>query len=379
MLTKQILGSICLITMLLGCTQSSSDKQQQAFMLFLDNFNKVYEPLYKESNIASYEASVSGEEKDYQKAADLTVQINKLFSSPSDFKKLKQWKDGGFIKDSLLARQLTLLYNSFLGNQADSATLGELVRMQSQIENKFAGFRSVVNHKKLSDNQIDSILKNSVKQSELEQAWKSSKEIGNLVAKDIIQLAKKRNELAHKLGFANFYEMRLKLNEQDPKEVMALFDEMDQLTRNYFIQIKDTVDRHLAKRIGIKEDALMPWDYQNRFFQEAPDIYHANLDRIYEKVDIQKIASTFYKGIGLPIDDILARSDLFEKPGKNQHAFCTDIDHQGDVRILTNLRNDAQWMRTILHELGHGTYSKFNDPNLPFLLQMLLRNLLPKE
>src|SRR5690606_13432076 len=69
------------------------------------------------------------------------------------------------------------------------------------------------------------------------------------------------------------------------------------------------------------------------------------------------------------IDDVLARSDLYERKGKDQHAFCTDIDREGDVRILCNLRPDERWAKTLLHELGHAVYDKFLPPSLPFLLR----------
>lgn len=76
-----------------------------------------------------------------------------------------------------------------------------------------------------------------------------------------------------------------------------------------------------------------------------------------------------YASIGLPVDEIIARSDLYEKPGKNQHAFSTDIDREGDVRTLDNIRPDSYWMNTIMHELGHGVYSYYNDRSLPFAIR----------
>jgi peptidyl-dipeptidase A len=81
------------------------------------------------------------------------------------------------------------------------------------------------------------------------------------------------------------------------------------------------------------------------------------------------LAAKYYNGIGLNVDDIIGRSDLFEKPGKNQHAYCTDIDRAGDVRVLCNVKPTYSWMNTTLHELGHGVYSKFNDPAKPYLLR----------
>ena len=69
------------------------------------------------------------------------------------------------------------------------------------------------------------------------------------------------------------------------------------------------------------------------------------------------------------VDGILERSDLYERAGKNPHAFCTNIDREGDVRILANMKANAYWMETILHELGHGVYDLGIDAGLPWLLR----------
>ena len=114
---------------------------------------------------------------------------------------------------------------------------------------------------------------------------------------------------------------------------------------------------------------MMPWHYHDPFFQEGPLAKKVNLDQYYEKQDVKELALQFFKGIDLPVEDILGRSDLYEKEGKNPHAFCTDIDREGDVRVLCNLKNDEGWMETILHELGHAVYDKYLDPDLPFLIR----------
>jgi peptidyl-dipeptidase A len=66
---------------------------------------------------------------------------------------------------------------------------------------------------------------------------------------------------------------------------------------------------------------------------------------------------------------MIAKSDLYEKPGKNQHAYCIDIDNESDVRVLCNLKPNASWMGTMLHEFGHANYDKYIDPELPFVLR----------
>lgn len=94
-----------------------------------------------------------------------------------------------------------------------------------------------------------------------------------------------------------------------------------------------------------------------------------DLDKYYQGKDVKSLAATFFAGIGLPVDDILEKSDLYEREGKNPHAFCTDIDREGDVRILCNLQETERWMETMLHELGHAVYDRYLDPDMPYLMR----------
>ena len=71
----------------------------------------------------------------------------------------------------------------------------------------------------------------------------------------------------------------------------------------------------------------------------------------------------------MDVRPILARSDLFEREGKDQHAFCIDIDREGDVRVLCNLQPLLRWMDTLLHELGHAVYDTLIPPSLPWMLR----------
>jgi len=190
-----------------------------------------------------------------------------------------------------------------------------------------------------------------------------------VVAEDIKGLVKKRNEIAKQLGFNNYHEMSLKLSEQDPGEISKLFDELDQLTRESFVALKGEIDNFIAKRNNIKKEDLMPWHYQNRFFQEAPEIYSVELDKYYAGKNIETLTTDYYQSLGLDISDIIANSDLYEKPGKNQHAYCIDIDNKGDVRVLCNIKSNYSWMGTMLHEFGHAVYDKYIDQQLPFSLR----------
>jgi len=360
-----------------GCEQKKSQetlKENPEMVKQFDDFVKKFEaqyiPLYKETNLAYWNASISGKEEDFKKVSDLQNKMTAIFSNKEDFNTLKKIHSSKGITDSVKKRELEILYLGYLGNQADTAKLNAINNAQNQIEQKYGNFRAEVGGKKLTDNEIEEKLTSSTDSKELESVWKAHKKIGTVVADDLKKLVKMRNELAKELGYLNFHEMRLKLTEEDPAEVLKLFDELDNLTKDAFKKEKDNIDTYFADRYKIKKEELMPWHYQNRFFQEAPKIYKVDYDKYYKDKDMVKLTSEFYNGIGLPVDDLIKNSDLFEKPGKNQHAYCTDINNDGDVRVLANVVPNEKWMGTLLHEFGHAAYDKnIDNKNLPFILR----------
>jgi peptidyl-dipeptidase A len=46
-----------------------------------------------------------------------------------------------------------------------------------------------------------------------------------------------------------------------------------------------------------------------------------------------------------------------------------DVDREGDVRVLCNLRSNEFWAQVLLHELGHAVYDIGVDPDLPYFLR----------
>jgi peptidyl-dipeptidase A len=348
---------------------SKQEKMENLMKAFISSFEQKAIPLYKASALASWNANITGTAEDYAKSEKASFEYAKIFTDSIAFAELKKVKESKALVDPLLVRQLELLYNSFLGGQVDTTLIAKQIKMETEISKKYANFRVTLNGKQVSDNEVEGILKNSTNSADLKKAWEGSKLIGPVVANDIIVLVKHRNTIARKIGFSNYHEMSLKLSGQDPSEVTKIFDELDSLTRDNFSQLKGDIDSFYAKRYKVKSSEIRPWHYQNRYFQEAPVIYPVDFDKYYAKQDPVKLASSFYDGIGLNVEAILAKSDLYEKPGKNQHAFSTDIDRAGDVRTLDNIRPDSYWMNTILHELGHGVYSYYCDMSLPFTLR----------
>jgi len=363
------LSLIIILIFSVQCKKTGKGKMEREFMSFLEEYESQVIPLSRECNLAYFEATTTGDDALYKKWEELEIRLSKLHTDREKFNHLVKIRNSNEIKNPILRRQIEILYNEFLSHQIDEKKLELLIKTQAEIEKKYSTYRANIGGVEYTDNEIEEILKTETDSRKLQAAWEASKRIGREVAKDVLELVKMRNEIARELGFSNFHAMKLKLNEQDPERIKELFDELDNMTRDAFIEQKKEIDQFLANRYQIKISELRPWHYQDRFFQEAPKIYKVDLDKYYRDKDIIKITEEYYAGIGLPIKDLIEKSDLFEREGKYQHAYCTDIDRQGDVRVVCNIKPNYNWMSTMLHEFGHAVYDKFTDRQLPWLLR----------
>ncbi len=355
-----------LAVVLFGCAPDTKNRQLEAFV---SAHVKQIRPMAKEVHLAYWAAANSGNPEDYDRVSKLEFEIRQIYTNPQDFAFLKHMKDSGEVKDAVLLRQLDRLYNAYLENQIEPELLKRIVDLSTEIEKKFSTFRGTIAEKKVTDNEIREILKTETDSAERKQAWLASKQVGPVVAPDLVRLVKLRNEAARWVGFDNYHTLSLTVAEQDVEELDRIFDQLYELTNKPFAALKAELDGVLAAKYGVAVGELRPWHYHDPFFQETPLVYELDLDVYYEDKDVKELAAQFYKGIDLPVDSILARSDLYEREGKNPHAFCTDIDREGDVRILCNLKNNEQWMETMLHELGHAVYDKYHNPEVPYLLR----------
>ncbi len=335
---------------------------------FIDDYTCEIEPLLLARNEASWAFSTQGTEAAQAEYARLNTAIRQLHADPDRFATLKALSANP-TGDPLLDRQAELMRHSFQEQQMPHDLIEQIVALETDIEAQFNAFRAEFNGRTVTDNDLKVVLRDSNDVTERYAAWAASKQIGAQVVEQVLKVVALRNQAARAMGFANYYSMSLELQELNEAELFDLFDRLDGLTRPLYAAYKADLDRRLADRFGVAVDQLRPWHYADPFFQEVPPDPTLNLDRYFEQHDVVELTRQFYQTIGLPIDDILARSDLYERPGKYQHAYCQDMDRKGDTRVIGSVKPDSYWMSTMLHEYGHAVYDKYHDGALPFLLR----------
>lgn len=358
-----------------GSTAAASPAEDAA-RAFVEAIEARVDPLMRDSGVWSWEAAVGGGEAALERAAAARAEVSLLFADAEGAGKVRGWLEGGVVTDPLLHRRLVLLDHEYTRNQLPPDTIRDLVRRGAELEHVFHTFRSTFRGERLSNNELLEAFQGSTDTGLRREAWEASKEIGREVAGPLRELVRRRNAAARALGFPHYYAMELHLQELGEDRLFAVLDEFRDRTDEPFRRFRDEMDARLAARFGVGVDELRPWHWDDFFAQEAPSVSgHVELDAWFRDRDLVRIASDFFRGIGLDVDDVLARSDLYEREGKDQHAFCVDIDRRGDVRILCNLRPNEKWMGTLLHELGHAAYDRYIPHELPFSLRTIAHTL----
>ncbi len=350
----------------LGC--AVNPQQKEAAQVVQVHVEKV-EPLTTQANRVYWEATTTGRPEKFEELRQLQLQARQVFSNLNDFDRIKGLRESKKVRDPRLAREIEKLYLNYLQNRVKPALLEQIVALDTKVQETYNNYRGTVDGRKITVSDVYTIMTTETDVAKREAAWRASKQVGDVIIEDLLTLVRLRNQAARQVGFDNYHTMMVVTGEQDVNELDRIFDELDRLTREPFTRLKQELDGILAAGYGVSPQKLMPWHYHDPFFQRTPLVYELNLDQYYKGRDIEALSRTYYAGVGLPIDDILARSDLYDREGKYPHAFSHDVDRSGDVRILANLQDTERWMETILHELGHAVYDRYKDMSEPWLLR----------
>jgi peptidyl-dipeptidase A len=324
-------------------------------------------PLHLAASRAWWSSSTAATEEHEQQRVAAELELSDALAEPDLFRDVSAARENG--AEGLVRRELELLYQGLLPNQVPEEIRHRIVELEASVDSRFSQHRATVGGRQLDDNEIRRVLRESDDPAERREAWEGSKTVGAAVADDVRRLARLRNEAARGLGYRDWFALAVATMEMHEDRLFQTLGECDALTAEPFARWKGETDTQLARRFGCSVDELRPWHYEDVFFQEVPVTGSVDTSEVFEGADVVALARETFDGIGLETAPILDRSDLFPRDGKSQHAFCIDIDRQGDVRVLANVEHDSYWADTMLHELGHGVFDLGLDRSLPWLLR----------
>ena len=328
------------------------------------------DPLDREMCEVYWEMANTGDESLQERLVDLELALHAIRSDSADFERIRQGLTRGE-GDAEQLRILQLLYNDFAASQESTEIARRKAELSTSIDGDYANYRAELNTERLSSNDILDVLKHCTATPVRKATWLAAKRIGPVVAPKILELVELRNRTARELGYRDYYDMALQLQEINETEMLAMFSELEQLTREPFARRKAQLDARLLGRFRLSSsEELRPWHYEDTFFQDAPAIVDLDLDSLFSGADLEALTVATFERVGLDIRPSLAISDLYERDGKDQHAFCLRIGRDPSrVHVLCNCRATESWAGTMLHEYGHAAYDLYLDPQQPYFLR----------
>jgi peptidyl-dipeptidase A len=364
----------------------------------LSRFELRVAPVEKAVSEAWWDLATTGTEDAQKQLVSAGMEYNTLFADRDEFEKIKGWyEERHALEDGLLRRQVEVLYRTFAGRQGDEGVLERIEELEARANAVYGNHRGAVGGEQVGENEIREILRSSEDEALRREAWEASKTVGREVEEIVRELARLRNRLAREAGYPDHYHRALDLQEIDPDRLSRIMSGLQVATEAPFRRLKESLDARLRERFGV--GAVMPWHYSDPFFQsckeergafprlaargtsgagdpgpttsDAGPVAGMDVDSLFREKDLEALTRKTYDNMGLEVRDVLARSDLYERAGKNQHAFCLSVgrEYPYDVRVLANVRPDSYWMDTMLHEFGHAVYDKHINPKLPYLLR----------
>ena len=337
-----------------------------------DELESRLRPLEVELAEAWWEASTKSSPEADRRRTDAELARRGLLGDPNAFEAVRDARAAA-ARDATVGpldrRRLDLLHDALLPQQVPADLRRAIVELETSVDSTFNNFRGEIHGVRVDDNAVAEILRTGDDPAEREAAWQASKQIGPEVADRIRELARLRNEAARSLGYRDHFALALATGELDEDRLLATLDDVDRVTAEPFAAWKAALDATRAERFGCQPTDLRPWHYDDPFFQTPPAGEASALDEHFPRADLEALTLRTYDGIGLDVRPVLAGSDLYARDGKSQHAFCIDIDRDGDVRVLCNVEPSERWMETMLHEFGHGIYDREVDRALPWLVR----------
>jgi len=365
---KYAIVALTLLTFVAGAGAQHSDAELQ-FIALRDAYLAKHKPLFLKATAAKWETLRYSNDEATARQQEAEKTLLQLVQDRRQFARLKALKEGGEVRDPVLRREMDVLYGRFLPAQVDPKLNARIIDLETEMSQLVNTHMSRVGNRELTTTKLRELLAETKDPAEAEAAWRGYMALGKKTAPRLRELVSLRNKIARELGYADFYHMKMALEETDVDELLKVFDELDDLTREPYAQVKAEIDAQRAAHFGIEVSELRPWHYADVFFQKTPPEQEIDFDALYAGADLEAIVRKYYANLGLSVDDVLAKSDLYDRPGKNPHGYCMNMNREGDMRVILNLKPTVHWANTALHELGHCVNDIYIRKDVPWVLK----------
>ena len=323
---------------------------ENKFIQLRESFAEKLYPAYLKQSDADWNFYINSTDENMALLTKYEDEFYDLYRNKDTYEKFKTLKLYAY--DKLNKHEQKHLDN-ILKNFEDELNAGQELKnlrtKESEIAQKYNSYVPEIDGREVSKAEITKILETETNPEIRQKAYSAIIKGADLIADDLKELVKMRNDYARKKGYPNYFEYKLKEDfEVDINELTSLLEDIQ-------LKSKDKISEILNKNYG---------ELKSIFNVNELELYHYGLKPIVE------ISKKTYNAMGYDVDKLIKEGkltlDLFPRKGKNTHGFCFNIDAGKDARILANLTNNSHSLDTINHEMGHCVYTLGVSPELTF-------------
>lgn len=329
-----------------------------------DEFCKKLEKVSIDLEKKCWDFYINSTPENMQKYENAQDEYSKLFRDKKTYEKFQKIDKTSLSKHE--AKQLKNLLKEFDEELNTGEELKKLRQKENEIAKKFNSYVLKIDDKEITKTEVTKILQNEENTEIRRKAHEAKIACGDLIADDLIEFVKMRNEYAKTKGYENYFEYKLKEDYEVENEFLEkLINEVYSKTQDTIKEIQTKKQNDLKKFFNVNE--LKAYHY-GLLLSDNPE---KGVNEVLEKNDITLISKNMYKKMGYDVAKMVADGrltlDLFPRKGKNTHGFCFGVEAGKDSRILANLTNNVISLDTLNHEMGHCVYDLGINTELPFL------------
>jgi hypothetical protein len=279
-------------------------------------------------------------------------QLASLLTDESDRRMVEQWLSlADPAKEPVLFRRLIIWRNCFVSSAVDNVP--ELYNLKNRLQRRIAEFEFEFEGRKALRSELQKIQRTDPDRDRRHRAWLAAAPLAAANRDDLRRLITLRNRKSRNLGFRDYVDLVLKLQEIEEGWLRSTLHHLAETCRPLYAATLAS----LADRIGVSR--MAPWDVSFAIRQgiQLADSFFPS-DRTLER-----LFSTA-KALGFEVDSLPIRTLVRDIPFG---GYNVAVKIPGDTRFLVNPSEGQAIYTTTFHEYGHSLQAVFTATPWPIL------------
>jgi peptidyl-dipeptidase A len=299
---------------------------------------------------------------------------NANYSEREAYARVLTYDREGLTETPDAARQVRVLRLLITEHQISPTTRESLARSIDEITQDIADSdkeaEEAIGEETISPLDAQHILSTSTSDARRRGVWEMQRRRARVAAPTILRMVGQRNRSARDLGFRDYFQMALELDEIDETRLIETLNTIIAGTDSIYRKVKKTIDAEQSKLIGRSQRSLKPWHYSRVYLDRHQPRLPVDLDIFYKRKSLAKVARTAFSRMGIDVTGILEDSDIEVSDTKHPDPLVLHIDPAGStVRVSLQSTRDGESGAELLSSFGKAIYLSNLGKDLPYLLR----------